>query len=82
MGWTFNTTRQSLPVVKQNGLCHIRSKQKYCPYWVAKHSKRFGDKKKILGFRCTLFNEDKNGYVAVAACNKKYGKNYDGPKLL
>jgi len=76
MGWTFNTTKQSLPVVKQNGLCHIRSKQKYCPYWVAKHDSI--ENKKVLGFRCTLFNEDKNGYIAVSACNKKYGRNYDG----
>jgi hypothetical protein len=82
MGWTFNTTKQSLPVVKQDGLCHIRSKQKYCPYWVAKQSKRFGDNKKILGYKCTLFNEDKVGYPSVPDCNAKYGKNYDGPVIV
>ncbi len=78
MGWTFNETRQSLPVVKYNGQCFIRAKQKFCPYWVAKQSREFDSKKKILGYRCTLFNEDKVGYPSVAACNAKYGKNYDG----
>jgi len=78
MGWTFNTTKQSLPVCKQNGQCIIRSKQKLCPYWVAKHSQQFDARKKVLGYKCTLFNEDKVGYPSVAACNKKYGLNYDG----
>ena len=81
MGWTFNETKQSLPVVKQDGQCFIRSKQKYCPYWVAKQSRTFGDKKKILGYKCILFDEDKVGYPSVSACNKKYGKNYDGPLI-
>ncbi len=82
MAWTFDTTKQSLPVVKQNGQCFIRSKQKYCPYWVAKHSRVFGDKKKTLGYRCTLFNEDKIGYPSVSDCNAKYGQNYDGKLIV
>ena len=78
MGWTFDSTKQSMPVVKQDGQCRRPSMQKFCPYWVAKHSTTFGDKKKILGYRCTLFQEDKEGYASLPACNAKYGQNYDG----
>lgn len=78
MGWTFDSTKQSLPVVKQDGRCRRPGMQKYCPYWLAKHSTEFGEKKKVLGFRCSLFNEDKEGYESLPACNAKYGLNYDG----
>jgi hypothetical protein len=79
MGWTFDSTKVSLPVVKKNGECRNAGMQKYCPYWVAKNSREFGDNKKILGFRCTLFNEDKVGYASLPACNTEYGLTYDGP---
>ena len=80
MGWTFDTTRQQLPVVKQNGQCRRASMQKFCPYWVAKHPRAVGNaKKQVLGFRCTHYDSDKIGYDSLPACNTEYGMNYDGP---
>lgn len=79
MGWTFNSTRQSLPVVKQNGHCRRAAMQKFCPYWVAKHAKDMEHKKPVIGFRCILFDSDKEGYASLPECNAEYGMNYDGP---
>ena len=78
MGWTFDSTKQSLPVVKQNGECMRRSMQKYCPYWIAKQSTEDRSKKQVIGFKCNLFDEDKVGYDSLPACNAKYGLTYDG----
>lgn len=80
MSWTFDTTRQTLPVVKQDGMCRRASMQKYCPYWVAKVSRE--NKKTVLGFKCQLFDKDKEGYASLPACNAEYGQNYDGPPNL
>ena len=79
MGWSFNSTRQSLPVVKKNGLCRNAAMQKFCPYWVAKHDRDMEKKKPILGYRCILFDSDKEGYASLPACNAEYGQTYDGP---
>ena len=79
MGWTFNSTRQSLPIVKQDGQCRRPSMQKFCPYWVAKESREFSSKKQVIGFKCLLFDTDKEGYASLPACNTEYGMNYDGP---
>ncbi len=73
MGWTFSD-KKTLPVVKENGRCLKRSMWKYCPYFVAKHSSPTS----VLGFRCILFNSDKEADVSIAECNAKYGSNYDG----
>ena len=62
MGWTFNSTRQALPVVKQDGKCRRPSLQKFCPYWLAKHDRDMEGQKPVIGFKCSLFNEDKVGY--------------------
>lgn len=75
MGWTYSDNVIK-PVVKENGLCRKPSQHKFCPYWVAKHS--LFSKENIIGYKCALFNEDKNGYAAVSACNRRYGRTYDG----
>lgn len=79
MGWTFNSTRQSLPVVKENGQCRRPGMQKFCPYWVAKHPREVEKKKQVMGFRCSLFEQDKEGYASLPDCNAEYGLSYDGP---
>jgi len=66
-------------IVKKDGRCWNRGKHKYCSYWNAKHGKTMvGDKGPVLGFRCSLFDADKEGYDSLPICNKKYGKTYDG----
>jgi len=62
-------------IVKYNGRCHNRAKQKYCYYWRAKTS---NINKSTLGYFCSLFDQDKNGYSSLKACNKKYGLTFDG----
>lgn len=73
MGWTFSEKRP-LPVVKQDGRCLKRSMWKNCPYWVAKHA----SKTRVIGYRCTLFDSDKQTDVSLPECNAKYGTSYDG----
>ena len=82
MGWTFDSTRQTLPVVKQNGQCRRASMQKFCPYWMAKHANNMEKQNPLIGFKCSLFDTDKAGYNSLPACNAEYGMNYDGPKHI
>ncbi len=79
MGWTYDSTRIVPPVVKYKNKCRNPAKHKFCAYWVAKQSKK--NRQTILGYRCTLFDEDKPGYASVSACNRKYGQTYDGPPI-
>ena len=74
MAWNNQET-----VVKFKGQCWNRGKHKYCFYWVAKKSieSTEGDAK-TLGYRCSLFEEDKEGYDSLPACNRRYGQTYDG----
>ena len=65
-------------IVKLEGKCWNRGKHKRCSYWRAKHSTI---NKKVVGFRCSLFNSDKEGYNSLSACNKTYGQTYDGRKI-
>ena len=69
MSWNNKET-----VVKKNGQCYNRGMHKYCSYWKAKHSKI---NKKTIGFRCSLFDLDKEGYNSLSICNKTYGQTYD-----
>jgi hypothetical protein len=66
-----------MPIVKYKGKCRHPAKQKFCPYWMAKHSCENVDS--VLGFRCSLFDEDKEGYGSLAECNAQYGSTYEGP---
>ena len=75
MGWTW-TDRVIKPVVKQGGKCRKSAQHKFCPYWMAKHSR--SNKQTVLGFICILFDEDKIGYDSLPACNAKYGRTYEG----
>ena len=70
MSWNNKET-----VVKKDGQCWNRGMQKYCFYWNAKTST---STKKVEGYKCSLFDEDKEGYASLPACNKKYGQTYDG----
>jgi len=72
MSWN-NTT-----IVKKDGKCWNRGMQKWCFYWNTKISK--DEKKTILGYRCSLFGQNKQGYNSLSECNKKYGQTYDGKK--
>ena len=75
MGWKYNDNK-SLPVVKYNGECLRKAMWRYCPYWVAK---TVG--KKTIGFRCTLFDTDKDEAApraSLSECDAKYGLTYDG----
>ena len=62
-------------VVKKNKRCHNRATQKYCFYWRAKRSRL---NNKVIGFRCALFDEDKEGYASLSECDTVYGGTYDG----
>ena len=62
-------------VVKFEGDCWNRGRQKYCFYWRAKVSKV---NKKAIGYKCALFDLDKVGYASLPICNKKYGLTFDG----
>lgn len=79
MGWTFSDL-VAKPVVKQDGKCRKSAMHKFCPYWMAKHSK--ASKDKVLGYKCSLFNKDKVGYASLPECNAEYGLTYDGPPHL
>ena len=72
-GWT---DKQVKPVVKYNGKCLDKSQWKYCPYWMAKHRKTAT--KKVLGYKCSLFDKDKEGKTSLSECNAKYGTTYEG----
>ena len=74
MGWTYSDNK-ALPVVKRGGICMIKAKWKYCPYWVAKHT----NKTTVIGYRCTLFDGDKEADQSLPECNAQYGMDYDGP---
>lgn len=63
-------------IVKKDGKCWNRGKHKYCSYWVAKQSKDI--RKVIIGFRCSLFKIDKEGYNSLPICNRTYGQTFDG----
>jgi hypothetical protein len=68
-------------IVKYEGKCWNRGKHKYCSFWKAKHTKALhGGKGVVIGFRCTLFDQDKRGYDSLPDCNNKYGQTYDGRK--
>ena len=75
MAWTF-TDRTIKPVVKHNGKCRHPSQHKYCPYWVARHSRE--NRNRILTFYCKLFDEEKTGYASLPQCNTQYGRTYEG----
>jgi len=68
-------------IVKKDGQCYNRGKQKYCSYWQAKHRKVIGPEQgPVLGFKCSLFNLDKEGYNSLPICNRTYGQTFDGKK--
>jgi hypothetical protein len=63
-------------IVKKDGVCWNRGKHKYCSYWKAKVTR--DETKAVQGYRCSLFNLDKEGYPSLPICNKRFGKTYDG----
>ena len=63
-------------IQKLNGKCFKHPQWKWCPYWVAKHSATTS--KKVMGFRCSLFSQDKTGDEALPQCNSTYGLTYEG----
>jgi len=65
-------------VVKKDGKCWNRGKHKHCSYWNAKLTRN--QKKEVIGFRCSLCKEDKEGYASLPICNKTYGQTFDGDK--
>ena len=65
-------------ISKYNGECLNRAKWKYCYYWNAKISKENG---RTIGFRCSLFDKDKEGLNSLPECDTKYGLNYDGKTI-
>ena len=73
MAWKYNSNK-TLPVVKADGKCMRKSMWRYCPYWVAKHT----SKRRVIGYRCSLFEVDKSDDTALPECNERYGTNYDG----
>ncbi len=62
-------------IVKFRGQCRNTGNWKYCSYWMAKRSKL---NRKVIGFKCSLFNKDKEGPNSLPECNAKYGQTYDG----
>jgi hypothetical protein len=62
-------------ISKYKGQCYNKGKWKYCYYWMAKHSKR---NKAVIGFRCHLFDTDKEGRNSLPECDAQYGRTYDG----
>ena len=70
-------------IVKSDGQCWNRGKHKYCSYWKAKKTIGIavGDGV-VTGYRCSLFDEDKEGYDSLPACNKIYGQTYDGKQIV
>ena len=68
-------------IVKKDGKCWNSGMHKYCSYWRAKHNiLMYGMKGSVIGYRCSLFEEDKEGYSSLSQCNKEYGLTYDGRK--
>ena len=77
MAWTNKEN-----IVKYKGDCWNRGMHKYCSYWNAKHSKTIANRRgKVLCYRCSLFDKDKEGYASLPECNAKYGQTYDGRKI-
>ena len=69
-------------IVKFQGKCWNRGKHKYCSYWRGKHAKNIaGRAGAVIGFKCSLFELDKEGYASLPICNKTYGQTYDGRKI-
>lgn len=66
-------------ISKLNGKCRNTAKWKYCSYWIAKHSR---STKKVTGYRCLLFKQDKEGPNSLPECNAKYGQTYDGKQII
>jgi len=66
-------------ISKFNGKCRNRAKWKYCSYWMAKRSKSTN---KIIGYKCSLFDKDKEGPNSLPECNAKYGQTYDGKQII
>jgi hypothetical protein len=62
-------------IAKYEGKCWHPAKHKYCYYWRAKLSKSNNN---VIGYFCSLFDEDKEGYGSLPECNSKYGRTYDG----
>ena len=62
-------------IVKRDGQCIDRYKWRFCPYYMAKKSYDSGA---IMGYSCTLFDEDKETHASIDACNAKYGQTYEG----
>ena len=58
-------------VVKEGGKCFVKSQWRYCPFWRACYQKR--PSKKLVKFKCALFNKDKTGYSSLPECNRQYG---------
>jgi len=66
-------------IVKKDGQCYNRGKQKYCSFWKARHNKTLSaGNGTVRGFRCSLFNLDKEGYNSLPICNRTYGQTFDG----
>jgi len=68
----------NITVVKKDGMCWNKGMQKWCYYWKAKVSR--DERKAVLGYKCTLFDKDKEGYNSLPECNRIYGQTYDGKK--
>ena len=70
-------------VVKKDGKCWNSGMHKYCFYWKAKHTKTLSaGHGQAMGFFCSLFNKDKEGYDSLPECNAKYGQTYDGRQII
>ncbi len=63
-------------IVKKNGKCWNRGKHKYCYYWNAKVTR--DERKDVQGYKCSLFDQDKEGYSSLPICNRTYGQTFDG----
>ena len=60
---------------KYKSQCFDRAKCKYCAYW---HAKLAMDSQAVIGYRCVLFNVDKDTHTSLHECDRKYGVTYDG----
>ena len=77
MAWTYDSTQVTPPVVKFEGKCRNPAKHKFCAYWMAKLNRY--NKEIRIGYKCSLFDQDKEGYDSLPECNTEYGQTYDGP---
>lgn len=74
MAWSNKET-----IVKKDGQCLNRAKHKYCSFWRARHNLSLSaGKGAVRGYRCSLFDLDKDGYNSLPICNRTYGQTFDG----